>query len=206
LEINDTIIEIKNKEWDSFSKNESILSSEDLKKMEAIHSSERKMEIYLSRFIIHSYLKKKIEIEYINNKPVLKNDSIHLSISHNKKYVCVGFNKNKIIGIDIETIKPSILKITSKFCQKKEIENLKNKKQLLDSESYYTMLWTAKEAVYKCIENQQNIYINNIEVILKDLNTGTAICRDDQFQLDFVQIDKETILCHAQKLNENEPI
>jgi phosphopantetheinyl transferase len=206
LEINDTIIEIKNKEWDSFSKNESILSSEDLKKMEAIHSSERKMEIYLSRFIIHSYLKKKIEIEYINNKPVLRNESINISITHNKKYVCVGFNKNKIFGIDIETIKPSILKINSKFCQDKEIENEKTKHQLLDSKLYFTMLWTAKEATYKCLENQEDNYINNIEVSLIDLKTGIAICKSDKFQLDFIQIDEETILCHAQKINENEPL
>jgi 4'-phosphopantetheinyl transferase len=78
----------------------------------------------------------------LSGKPILNNGK-HISISHSFQFAAIAIS-DSVIGIDIEQNRDKIKKIASKFVgnetlflnEEKEIEHL-------------TMLWCAKEALYK---------------------------------------------------------
>lgn len=57
-------------------------------------------------------------------------------------WVLWGANVNKAIGVDIESVRPQIEKIKSKFCRPEELEFCKTPIEML-------LIWSAKEAMYK---------------------------------------------------------
>ena len=61
------------------------------------------------------------------------------------KFVVLGIGFEKI-GVDIESYRPKILNIKSKFISIKESYFMKS-----DDIEIITRLWTCKEAIYKCI-------------------------------------------------------
>ncbi len=99
-------------------------------------------------------------------KPFLKNGQ-HISISHSHEFAVVAIS-NQNIGVDLEQHREKITKIAHKFC---EAEN----KFLNGSANEYlqqlTLIWAAKESVFK-IENQPGIsFKNHISVSKIDFST-----------------------------------
>ena len=96
-----------------------------------------------------------------HGKPYAKNLDIQFNISHSGNMVVCAVN-NKPIGIDIEEIVPTNLKLAKRFCSNEELIYLfghtpkeedfvytENKKTL----TRFFKLWTAKEAYGKYIGN-----------------------------------------------------
>lgn len=180
-------------------KNKHILANTELEILNKFNSTNRQCEFLTSRIILRDYFQENITINYINKKPILKN-KINVSISHKQKYVCVALNPFKEIGIDIEEINDKILKIENKFvCIQEKIKNL-NSNSEISKTNYLTYLWTAKEATFKCLQNQDNIFIKDIEVELLNLNEGLSKINNENFKLDFIIFKDKYIICHAQKL------
>jgi phosphopantetheinyl transferase len=77
-------------------------------------------------------------------KPFLPGDEYHFSISHCGDYAAAIVSRNKRVGVDIEIPVEKIRMIERKFLSFEEISAFgdKNIDQL-------TVLWSAKEAVYK---------------------------------------------------------
>ena len=74
-----------------------------------ISNPEKLKEHCFAYFMLHRILKAtynidKEEIEFVNNKPYLKNRHIYFSISHSGNYITIGFSQHDC-GIDIEKIK-----------------------------------------------------------------------------------------------------
>lgn len=75
-------------------------------------------------------------------KPLIVNYPIHFSISHSRNFVAVICSMTKNVAIDIEKIQSKILKIKHKFLHPFDFEQG-------DSLEKLTMIWSAKETIYK---------------------------------------------------------
>lgn len=77
------------------------------------------------------------------NKPMLKNSTAHISISHSHDKLAIIKNEKENTGIDIELIRDKVLTVTDKFLNPAELLFAGK-----DIEKLIT-LWAAKEALYK---------------------------------------------------------
>ena len=84
------------------------------------------------------YKIKNRDIEYENNKPILKSKEKFFSISHSGKYTALIFSDSNC-GIDIEEIKPRNFKEISERMSFKNCDTLEN----------FYKAWTEYEAKYK---------------------------------------------------------
>ena len=91
-------------------------------------------------------------------KPHLKGHTAQMSISHTKGYGAAALNLNGPIGIDIEHEREQIVKISKKFVHPDEHSWAENDLQKL------TMIWSAKEALYKLHGRTQLIFADQLKV------------------------------------------
>jgi 4'-phosphopantetheinyl transferase len=102
----------------------------------------------------------------LSGKPFLKNGQ-HISISHSHEFAAIAIS-NQNIGIDLEQNREKIIKIAPKFC---EFENTFLNASASEYVQKLTLIWAAKEAVFK-IENLPGIsFKNHISVSKIDFST-----------------------------------
>jgi phosphopantetheinyl transferase len=102
-------------------------------------------------------------------KPFLPNEQYHFSISHCGDFAAAIVSKDKRVGIDIEIPTEKILKIRHKYLS--EEEKIKFEYQLPTPDSrLLTLLWSAKEAVYKWFGDGEVEFIEHIR--LRELHQG----------------------------------
>lgn len=97
-------------------------------------------------------------------KPYLPNEQYHFSISHCSDYAAVIISTDKRVGIDIEVPTERVLRITKKFLSEKERKIFRTD----DNRNYnlQTILWSAKEAIFKWwsygnVDFSENIFIED---------------------------------------------
>ena len=132
-------------------------------------------------------------------KPFINSD-LNISISHSKCMAAIVFSEHNEVGIDIEHKEKKIINIQDKFLNDSEI--LENEYQY--NVDYLTMIWTAKESIYKAlgikgVSFSDNIIIKNIN---KNKSHGYYINGKEKYKFDlkFFSIE-EYILCYAQSNN-----
>lgn len=76
-----------------------------------------------------------------HGKPLLPNLPWDISISHTEGYAVIMLGKGKI-GVDVQHFKPNVIKVRDRFLDDRELE-------LAQDIETTTLLWAAKEAVYK---------------------------------------------------------
>lgn len=96
-------------------------------------------------------------------KPHLKDDN-YISITHSFEFTGIIISKNPI-GIDIEKQREKILKIAHKFTPLEEYHTLANEDALIRK---LTIVWGAKESVYKLLGIPGLLFLHHIYV--KDFN------------------------------------
>jgi phosphopantetheinyl transferase len=99
-----------------------------------------------------------------NGKPHLT-DNNFISITHSFIFAAIIIS-NRDVGIDIEKKRSKILRIAHKFTPVKEYENLANDYERIRK---MTLVWCAKESLYKSFAHPgvsfiQNIYVENFEL------------------------------------------
>ncbi|MCC6182700.1 MAG: 4'-phosphopantetheinyl transferase superfamily protein [Bacteroidia bacterium] len=101
---------------------------------------ERKASMYLLEHLLH----KPVNILYNpNGKPYLKDESVHISISHSYDKLAIIINENEKTGIDIERIRDKVKTIKTKFLSESELIDA-------DDDSEKLMIyWAAKETLFK---------------------------------------------------------
>lgn len=102
---------------------------------------------YLLPYLYKDFPHAEIEIAG-TRKPFLPNDQYHFSISHCGDYAAAIASSNKRVGVDVELITPRIQNIKRKFLHPEElrfVNAMPQTKQL----HFLTVLWSAKEAIYK---------------------------------------------------------
>ncbi|MEC8739540.1 MAG: 4'-phosphopantetheinyl transferase superfamily protein [Bacteroidota bacterium] len=78
-------------------------------------------------------------------KPYLLDENCGIGISHSNNWVAVMKSKSKKVGIDVQLFSTKILGIVAKFASEKEQTVPRNFNDL----HWFTLLWAAKESVYK---------------------------------------------------------
>ncbi len=170
------------------------LNTEDLNRLKEIKNIRRQQEFITTRLLLNKFYKNNSLLYYLNNKPFLKNKHF-ISISHKDQELIIGLNEFYQIGIDIEKIDFKIEKIKGKFCTTGEISKY-NENQNIE---LLTKYWCAKEATFKCLDFQENIFLKDINVNIKSEHEGLSENNGTKYRLDFNTSKKDYIICHAQK-------
>lgn len=107
-------------------------------------------------------------------KPHLK-DGNFISITHSFTFTGIILSKTKQVGIDIEKQRDKIVRIAHKFTTVEDYKNIKNEHELVRK---LTIVWGAKESLYKIYEQEglsflQHIYVNDFT--FEDTETKATI-------------------------------
>ena len=82
------------------------------------------------------------------NRPFLEDEAFHFSISHSDDFAAVVVSRKRRVGVDIETISSKIERIAKKFISPYEEELIFTNNPISNTEML-TLIWSAKEAVFK---------------------------------------------------------
>ena len=108
-----------------------------------------------------------------SKKPLLKDESLHFSISHCGDYAAAVLSPELLAGIDVEKITPKIEAVKTRFMNDHELRMLP-----AETPEFITLCWSAKEAVYKWYGRGLLSFKNHI--VLTDIhvweNKGTIVC------------------------------
>lgn len=114
-------------------------------------SEHRKREWLSVRVLLHTVWREDAQIDYTSDgKPFLTDGAAFISVSHTKGYVAVMLAEDTPVGIDIEQYGQRIHKVVDRFVRPDEQIGA------YQEEATWSMLlhWSAKEAVFKCMEKQ----------------------------------------------------
>ena len=101
-------------------------------------------------------------------KPHLK-DGTFISITHSFEFTGIILSKKQEVGIDIEKQRDKILRIAHRFTPVKEYRTLANDQALIRK---LTMVWGAKESIYKIMGIHGLSFLNHIRVAEFDMEHG----------------------------------
>jgi phosphopantetheinyl transferase len=130
-------------------------------------------------------------------KPFLPGEKYHFSISHCGRFAAAIASSSSRVGVDIEMITPRIQHIAHKFLNDQEILFFNDDyKEFLDQwnlkdkvyTEYLTLMWSAKEAIYKWHGNGGVDFSEHIQLL-----KFSEISHDEEINLPFV-FAKEKII------------
>jgi phosphopantetheinyl transferase len=128
-------------------------------------------------------------------KPHLK-DGTHISITHSFEFTGIILSAPSEVGIDIEKQRTKILRIAHRFTPIEEYRTLANEEALVRK---LTMVWGAKESVYKIMGMPGLSFLNHIRVADFHLGQGHTTATvlfdgvDARFQVYFVEFEGFTL-------------
>ena len=124
---------------------------------------------FLLQFLFPDFPYHLIEIAD-TRKPFLPDEQYHFSISHCGDYAAAIVSRNSRVGIDIEIPVEKISRIMYKFLSAREHEVFHLIEPNKDRIPFATLLWSAKESVFKWDGNGAVDFRKQIQ--LKKLNEG----------------------------------
>ncbi len=133
------------------------LSLNDKKKLESIKSVQRKKEFLASRNLFSFAKLQNKNLKYNKDGAPELDNGKYISITHCENFAGIAIGDNKI-GFDLETYRKKIFAIVPKFLNE-------NEKFIYEFDSLVkglTLIWTAKEAIYKAVSVKGISFKNNI--------------------------------------------
>lgn len=116
-----------------------------LSEVDSMVLEKRKREWLCTRILLN-HLRPEAELKNLKNgKPYLA-DGSHISISHSEELAGVVISDHPV-GLDIQRPVEKMRRISSRFCNETELTDAANSGNPL---TYVSMIWSAKEAVFKC--------------------------------------------------------
>lgn len=111
-------------------------------------------------------------------KPFLPGEQYHFSISHCGDYAAAIVSSDKRVGVDIELASSKVERIKDKFLSGEEQERLlaDSGTDSMDLQRRLTVLWSAKEAVFKWFGNGQVDFKEHIHLLSIHTGEGTIQC------------------------------
>lgn len=91
-----------------------------------------------------------------HGKPSLRNHPHEISLSHSYPYVTALIDKHKPVGIDLEQIKPKLLKIAARILHPDEFRDAG------DNPVKHCIYWCAKEALLKVYGKKNLTFAENL--------------------------------------------
>lgn len=144
------------------------LDADDLSRLEKISSPKRRSEWLTSRYLLTQIFEEPTKVYYEESgRPYINKG--RLSISHSGEYVAILFSEDRKVGLDLEKATERVGRLASRF--------------ISDDESYFltadlfskTLVWSAKEALYKIDHNDLYDFKKSFEIekFVIDLNGGS---------------------------------
>jgi phosphopantetheinyl transferase len=124
-------------------------------------------------------------------KPHLK-DGNHISITHSHNFTGVIISETDEVGIDIEMQRDKILRIAHKFTPIQEYKTLANVEAIIRK---LTIVWGAKESLYKIYAQQGLSFLRHIDVMdftFQDARTVAEILYKGQkshYDIEFLEFE-----------------
>ena len=167
-------------------------SKKDMVILSTFSYENRKKEWLTSRILAERLSGENTKIVYDkHNKPILKWSKKHISISHSNSLLAVIID-NKETGIDIELIKPAVIRIRQKFMNEDELKLLEN----TSLKEKLTLCWCVKESLYKYYGKKKLIFKKHLIVEPFSYNKRGAITAlvnhgsmKKRFELNYEKID-----------------
>jgi len=144
-------------------KTSTFLTENQKREMERRKKSSHRKQYLTSRKLINMARSNELNSVFYESLSLKKN--VCYSISHTMDFAVVGIGFQKI-GVDIESYRPKILNIKSKFINIKENHFMKS-----DDIKIITRLWTCKEAIYKCFFKNKLSFKEDIVVEKFDMQS-----------------------------------
>ncbi|QAA81879.1 4'-phosphopantetheinyl transferase superfamily protein [Aequorivita sp. H23M31] len=125
-----------------------------------------------------------------NGKPHLT-DSNYISITHSFNFSAIIIS-DKDVGIDIEKQRQKILRIAHKFTPIEEYRTIANDDALIRK---LTIVWCAKESLYKSFAEKSVSFLQNINVDefdLEDLKTTATVTYAEKrltYKVDYLEFE-----------------
>ena len=136
-------------------------------------------------------------------KPHLK-DGNYISITHSHNFTGIIISETDEVGIDIEMQREKILRIAHKFTPIEEYRTLANTEALIRK---LTIVWGAKESLYKIYAQQGLSFLQHINVIdfsFEDTRTVAEILyhgKKSHYGVEFLEFEGFTCV-YAHKMME----
>ncbi|MCP9612890.1 4'-phosphopantetheinyl transferase family protein [Coprobacter tertius] len=122
-------------------------------------NEKRKIEKLTVNLLLKRIFGYDINIKYSGTgRPYLENETCEISISHTRHCIAVAMHTKEKIGVDVETIQPRIKNIQSRVLNTDEIHSIQPENELIHS----TLLWSAKEAIFKASDVTDVDFKDNI--------------------------------------------
>ncbi|PIB38062.1 4'-phosphopantetheinyl transferase family protein [Maribacter sp. 4G9] len=129
-------------------------------------------------------------------KPHLK-DGNFISITHSHHFTAIIVSKTEEVGIDIEKNREKILRISHKFTPFEEYRTLANTEAIIRK---LTIVWGAKESLYKIYGQQGISFLHHIHVAdfsFSDTQTTAEIIFEgqvSQYHVHFMEFEGFTLV------------
>ncbi|WBX73443.1 4'-phosphopantetheinyl transferase superfamily protein [Tenacibaculum pacificus] len=124
-------------------------------------------------------------------KPHLK-DGKFISITHSFTFSAIIISDDKPVGIDIEKQRDKILKIAHKFTPIEQYKSIANHDALI---SKLTIVWGAKESLYKIYGKKKLLFLNNIYIDDFSFETNKTLGKilyegvTDEYKIHFLETE-----------------
>ncbi|HLV92036.1 MAG TPA: 4'-phosphopantetheinyl transferase superfamily protein [Aequorivita sp.] len=125
-----------------------------------------------------------------NGKPHLDDDR-YISITHSFNFSAIIISDKKV-GIDIEKQRDKIIRIGHKFTPIEEYRTIANDDALIRK---LTIVWCAKESLYKSFAEKGVSFLQNIDVTDFDLDSKKTIAKvvygdkEEFYDIDFLEFE-----------------
>ena len=160
-------------------------------------SEKRKLEFLATRVLLNVVLDDEKKINYLpSGAPYLADKSFNISIAHTGVYVTIILHSTKKVGIDIEKISDKAVRVKHKFLSEDEINFVETSLE----KTHLTLLWCAKEALYKIIDNEIIDFVADLRVMpfqpyLEGEIQATETCTSKQRSYNLHYIVEPEVCC-----------
>lgn len=145
-----------------------VLTPESLEKLDKMKSLTHKKGYLAVRQMLRHAGYVDADLNYAESGKPLLNDEKHITISHSHNFAVILLSDTSM-GVDVEKQKDKILNIANKFTPIHEYRTLANDEAIIRK---LTLVWAAKEAIYKCFSTKGVSFLDHIDV--HDFDLGSS--------------------------------
>ena len=173
-------------------------------------AGKRLAEVLVEHLLLNIIFGRPVLLEHsTEGRPCVCSRQEHLSVTHTSGLVCIAVNREHPVGIDVERQGERVLRVRTRFLNEAEQRFV-----AADDVKANLMAWTAKEALYKVVEDDHatmhdDLRLDPFKPVLGDSMTFTASCKGRDYTLTSLAW-RDYILtlavehCHARKIEEQE--
>ena len=151
-----------------------ILSSEDQERFSKFKIEQKKREFLTARIALNKLDKDFIQkISYKGKRPFLKGEVDHISLSHSISHAVAAWHPTLPIGVDIESDRVQLKKISKKFLSHSEINKIKSSP---NPKLARRIAWGAKESIFKAAHQEGLSFLEDIRLkFIATANEGKGV-------------------------------